>query len=471
MSLAKKNLIINKNIKIKGNLNITLNIKFNNLEESINIVSGLGVEELCIVTKFINLYIFKNNKNDRDVIDKEFIHTKPADKVKELYKAFKKYVDTENIKKTLNKEEKEEIFNKIFKILLDMKRTGDHGMVKVVEELNKRDTDIKDVFLISGDKLCVTKALTKKVPCLLAGYDFENIDKKHLDSNILDKIMNLINKNNVDKILMFYKGISIETPLFEYTVPILKYFNFTDENLEKMQKNTQSNSDNLYKKIISFIIININKHIVENTNINIIFNNMQTPLNTLIENENGEIILDKSAIFYKLYIELIEQINNFSTNYYMNEYNTFIATTTKNIISIEKKNQQNKEIEIEKCNKFIKQVVNEMSKRKSGSSRILKQKTDSINEKTLRISVLTDEINESKNQMQPEYIYNSNKTKFIKSTKLQVNLLIKKFESTGFISTHTANIIKYIENSLNKLDNSLIYQNSIKKNSTKVSTE
>ena len=89
-------------------------------------------------------------------------------------------------------------------VVLSLKRSGDHGQVMYLRHHNKEKGAQERAFLITGDNLCVTKAIYEKQPVLFAKHSLLN-KQKHFD-------LYFYNPNSVNK----SREIYIRTNLMRY---------------------------------------------------------------------------------------------------------------------------------------------------------------------------------------------------------------------------------------------------------------
>lgn len=479
---------INKNKSATKNIRLMLNLKSpsssTEFQREVLIKSGLGLGELASIALFTYKYLYFSKTNDKKVIIKEFNKMyNSEDKVINVYKYFTDFIDSIKYSKP-NKDtittEKKLIFDSIFRTLLDLKRSGDHGMVKTVEDLtiNKKEAPVES-FIISCDRLCITKAISTKVPCLFTGYDFrvlkENTEKKGFIEKFIAKVF-----GTNDTLLCFYKGLSIETPLHTFVVPILRYFTNIDMTIVENNKNDKTNL--FFSKILGFIIKFSNEYLSSNNMNNIklfnidFSNKLNEDMHSKISNNTYFLFNETTLVYkYKLYIELIEILYSFenNSNSYKNSLATSIIAKQADIIELLNKSLNDVDIDIKKYKNLIetnkkeqenfnKQKINtgrRTSSRQSGNkSTALQQIIDSSEEKLKYAENKKRELLVSK---EPATIFKTSKDKFINNTIFRIDLILKKIQTSEFIcntnnnTSPISNIITYIEKQKNNLNTNI----------------
>jgi hypothetical protein len=151
----------------------------------------------------------------------------------------------------------------------DLKRSGDHGQIMYLKHLNSNlDADKKMGFLITGDSMCVTKALLEKVPVLFKLYSNSGIDGNlQMDLYFYNPIMTDVSR---ERLILQHKAYftdiaiineRIETSINQGALAQLSYmFELNNENKieikTKLYADTVQNTELIqknYLELASFI--------------------------------------------------------------------------------------------------------------------------------------------------------------------------------------------------------------------------
>ncbi len=320
----------------KSNINIKLSlvVKENPLiKVDIFLEEGLGLASLSIIAKNMFYYLEAKSRNKTYKVN-------IPNKLKYVYSKFVEFIDNDFFKDK-NWKQKFEI---IFKIILDMKRTGDHGMVKTVKFINEKG---KNTFLLTDDALCATKAYNQKVPCLFSSFNFDRGDPEKFslfkeNNSFYKKLFKTIQQiystikgtKQKKSSICFYKG-ALSNNIFDlknYILPIFK-------NLESFDLLTLTNyltnknitdTNIIYKKILLFSLNYFNSKENINTDTNFI-----DTLNKFISNgiesvnfdEFTKIINNRNNIYLSL-LEVLDQL--FKFKFYSYHHTDKIINNNKN---------------------------------------------------------------------------------------------------------------------------------------------
>uniref|UniRef100_A0A6C0IYH8 Uncharacterized protein n=1 Tax=viral metagenome TaxID=1070528 RepID=A0A6C0IYH8_9ZZZZ len=203
-------------------------------KKSSNLKTGLSVLEISIILKdIINssgavTLIHKDKATNSNLSDEAII------RVNKIIDGLNTIRITESNKKM------------IIKLLLDMKKTGDWGLVKWVREINNTPDDNK-TMLISGDKLCALFSILNSNPTFFGG-------SRNLTDNIYDD-----SDSSHPIVLGYYQGKSVDiTPNYidvrlSYIRKQLEgFFNPADSTLKSfvdIDSNFAITYPNLYKEL------------------------------------------------------------------------------------------------------------------------------------------------------------------------------------------------------------------------------
>lgn len=273
------------NAKLKHRKSIELIIDSN----SSNLKTGLSVSEISLILeKIINSNGAITLNNIDNVSNKELN--------KEAIERVNKVIDGLN---TVGIDDSNREW--IIKMLLDMKKTGDWGLVKWVREIN--NTDDNKTMIISGDKLCALFSILNSNPTFFGG-------SRDLTDNIYDD-----DDKTHPIVLGYYQGKSVDiTPSYLnvrliYIRKQLEDF-FDDKNLKSIEDiNTvfRTKYPKLYTKLTE-------KTYDELGDIEGSFFRSITSLNTKSTVKNTDIPLKlifsddkKGGLFQKLYNSLKEE--------------------------------------------------------------------------------------------------------------------------------------------------------------------
>ncbi len=425
LSLSNNYIQINKSSDKNNEIKLTF-INNNSPPIELLLKKGFSVKALSLIAR--KLYYKLNEKNDSKASEVSL-----KDSSLYLYDKFLAFIEN-NTFKDLSPDKK---FELLFKIILDMKRTGDHGLVKTVKLVNESSVNannsITKAFLLTEDSLCATKAYLEGVPCLFSSYDFEK-DKNTFKELTKKTIQNIKHSSSMSFytitkfdikpsiIPIFIKFNDIQLDMFEsnkhYQNIIffcLKYFN--SNSILNISHNTSNNEEEKLKFIDIF-----KKYINQNLNEKI----KDTEYKTFEEN-----IGEKNYIYLSL-LDLLDTI--FKLKFFNDHY-------TNKIINFNKTNIAYKKIikDVKDLNQSKKDLQNQINTK----LQFIKDKNPSDRKVTMVIKEI------KKNQEELENIslkINSCKQKISTNAKDYIKKEIhEKLNKNIFESLSNCNLEQYIE--------------------------